>query len=632
MFTDMVGFTALTQSDEAQSLAVLERHNRLLRPIFTKFRGRVVKTIGDSFLVEFDSALDATKCAVEVQRYLHDYNISSREEWKITLRIGIHLGDVVRSGDDILGDAVNIASRLQPMAEPEGVCISEQVYDQVRNKIPQSLMKLKPHELKGVKFSVDVYKVMMPWENQVTLAPEQDRNRVAVLPFANISPDPGDEYFAEGMTEELINTISHNHQLKVIARTSVGRFKGSQKSVSEIGKEIGVGTILEGSVRKAGDKIRVTAQLIDALTEEHLWSDNYDRKLDDVFSIQSEIAKSVSEALIVRLVPEERKNVEKRATESSAAYVSYLKGRNALRDRTESGLNEAKRFFEDAIAEDRDYAKAYTGLADALYLLGGRGYLPMAEAYSKGKEALGIAISLDDGLAEAHTSLANHLMHDYRYAEAENEFRRALALNPSYSLAHHWYGIYFLETGKVQDAMVETLRAEELDPLSVVLAFNMAILYAYVHDEDKTQKAVRKLRLLDPTDYYLNNALAWVSQDKGDLEGARVEMERAVSRNPEDPEYVWSLGFYSARLGLIDKAMDMLKVIDRLPDGTFGKPFYKGMIYAGLGDRDEMFRYFDLAFEERSLGFRFLRYSSLDPAIRKDPRYAALFQRANLEA
>ena len=237
MFTDMVGFKALTQSDEAQSLAVLERHNKLLRPIFPRFRGREVKTIGDSFLVEFGSALDATNCAVEVQRFLHDYNISSRDEWKITLRIGVHLGDVVRSGGDILGDAVNIASRLQPLADPEGVCISEQVYDQVRNKLPQALVKLEPRDLKGIGFPVDVYKVVMPWERAAAGSrSEQDRNRVAVLPFANMSPDPDDEYFADGMTEELIDRLAQVKGLEVIARTSVMSFKGEKKKASDIAK------------------------------------------------------------------------------------------------------------------------------------------------------------------------------------------------------------------------------------------------------------------------------------------------------------------------------------------------------------------------------------------------------------
>ncbi len=587
--------------------------------------------MGDGFLVEFPSALDAVRCAYDIQRATRELNISLPQEQRVHLRIGVHLGDVVESEGDISGDAVNVASRIESLAEDGGVCLTRQVYDQVQSKFELPLTSLGSRSLKNVSASLEVYKMVMPWDEERATQPARlDKQRIAVLPFANISPDPRDEYFAEGMTEELINTISHNHQLKVIARTSVGRFKGSQKSVSEIGKEIGVGSVLEGSVRKAGDKIRVTAQLIDASTEDHMWSDNYDRQLDDVFSIQSEIAKSVSEALMVRLVPEERINVEKKATESSAAYVCYLKGRTALRDRTESGMKEAKRFFEDAIAEDRDYAKAYAGLADALYLLGERSFLPMAEAYEKGKEALSRALSLDDGLAEAHTTLANYLMHDYKFAEAEDEFRRAIALNQSYSLAHHWYGIYMLEAGRRQEALEEIMRAEELDPLSAVLAFIMVFLYAEVEDESETQKAVQKLKLLDSTGHRIDYTLAWVSERKGDLEGASKHMEQAVRKNPGDLEYVSILGFYYGRLGRRDKALEMLKVIEGLPKGAFGTPFFLAMIYAGLGEKDEMFRYLEAAFEERSLAFRYLRYFRFDPRIRGDPRYVALFQRANL--
>jgi adenylate cyclase len=260
MFTDIVGFTALSQSDEAQALEVLERHNRLLRPFFPKFNGREIKTIGDSFLVEFDSALDGTNCAIEIQKFLHDYNISTREDWKIKLRIGIHLGDVVRRGEDIVGDAVNIASRIEPLAEPEGVCVSEQVFDQVHNKISYAVEQLDTTELKNVRFQTNVYSILLPWKGRVSLSAERktaelDRLRVAVLPFSSMSPDPNDEYFADGMTEELISTMSKISGLSVIARTSVMGYKGEKKKkIHEIASELDAGTILEGSVRKAGDQ------------------------------------------------------------------------------------------------------------------------------------------------------------------------------------------------------------------------------------------------------------------------------------------------------------------------------------------------------------------------------------------
>jgi adenylate cyclase len=630
-FIDVVGYTLLSQRDEESALKLLEEYRGLLRPIFAKHGGKEVKTMGDGFLVESASALEAVRCAFEVQQVLHDLNSTRPSEKRILARVGIHVGDVIHAQNDIYGDAVNIASRIEPLAEPGGICISEQVFAQIRNRFEFPLPPLGSQNLKNVETPVQVYRISLPW-NQ-TAAEERvqaPRTRIAVLPFSNISPDPSDEYFADGMTEELINTISHNHQLKVIARTSVGRFKGSHKSVSEIGKEIGVGSILEGSVRKAGNKIRVTAQLIDAATEEHMWSDNYDRQLDDVFSIQSEIAKSVSEALMVRLVPEERKSVERRATGSSASYVRYLKGRTALRDRTESGMKEARKFFEDAISGDANYAEAYAGLADALYLLGNYRYLPMAEAVAKGKDALSKALALDDGLAEAHNTLANYLMHDYRFAEAEGEFKRAIALSPSYALAHHWYGIYLWEAGRLGEALEETRRAEELDPLSPAIATNMAYGHALLGDEVETQKRVRKLEELDPTRKFVEGAMALLAMQKGDFEAAVVHQEKAVEKDPDNAVQTSWLGFDYAKAGRRDEAVAILEKIRGLPDGTFGKPFYLAIIHGGLGEIDEMFSCLDRAFDERSVAFRVLRFFQFDPKIRDDSRYVALFQRARL--
>ena len=280
MFTDIVGYSALTNQMNLSALQVLERHNRLLKPFFPRYNGKEIKTIGDSFLVEFESALDAANCAVKIQEYLHDYNTSTHEDWKIKLRIGVHLGDVVHRDNDILGDAVNIASRIQPLAEPEGVCVSEQVYYQIRNKVDYSFEQLERAELKNIKFSTGVYKIVMPWQNKrgdgeqkMDVAFILDKKRIAVLPFSNISADPNDEYFSDGMTEELISIISEISDLAVISRTSVMQYKkNTSKHVADIGKELNVGCLIEGSVRKSGNHVRVAVQLIEVENDKHLWS------------------------------------------------------------------------------------------------------------------------------------------------------------------------------------------------------------------------------------------------------------------------------------------------------------------------------------------------------------------------
>ena len=628
MFVDVVGYTQLSQRNEEQALAMLNQYREALRPTFAQHNGKEIKTIGDGFLVEFASALEAVRCGFGLQQVLHDINSSRAGGERLLARVGIHVGDVVHSQNDILGDAVNVASRIEPLAEPGGICISQPVQAQVRNKFEFPIISIGLKQLKNVDLPMEVFKISLPWERSaVEEQPPSPRTRIAILPFSNISPDQGDEYFADGMTEELINTISHNHQLKVIARTTVGKYKGTAKSVNEIGKEIGVGTVLEGSVRKSGSKIRVTAQLIDAKTEDHLWSENYDRQLDDVFTIQTDIATRVSEALMAKLVPEEQASMVRKAP-NPAAYVKYLRGRTLLRDRTESGMNEALRLFQGAIAEDPAYADAYTGLADAYHLLSNYDFLPIAISHQKGREALTKALELDEGSAEAHNTLAEYLALDFKFDEAEKEFKRAISINPNYSLAHHWYAICLHEMGKDQEAHRETGLAQELDPLSPALAMNLAWELTLLGRETEAEAQLRKLREIDTSDFY-DVGVALIAGERKDYATAVANMEEVVRKNNRRQGYLSTLGYYYAKLGKLDKANEVLAVLEKQPEGTFGKPYQLGQVYWGLGRWDDMFNQFELAVHEKSMLFRVVRYTS-DNQFKKDPRYPKLFERAGL--
>lgn len=629
MFVDLVGYTQLSQRNENQALLQLDEYRRQLRPVFGKHGGMEIKTIGDGFLVEFGSALAAVRCAFDIQQSLHELNSSRPPDMMLLARVGVHVGDVVSSENDIHGDAVNIASRIEPLADPGGISISQAVQTQVRNKFEFPIVSIGQKALKNVDSPMEVFKVVLPWDKpmqeETRVSP---KTRIAVLPFTNISPDQNDEYFADGMTEELINTISHNHQLKVIARTTVGRYKGTSKSILEIGKEIGVGSVLEGSVRKSGNKIRVTAQLVDATTEDHLWSENFDRQLDDVFSIQSEIAKSVSEALMAKLVPEEQAKIERRATKNPAAHVRYLRGRTLMRDRTESGMREAMRLFQEAIEEDRDYPDPYTGLADVYHLLSNYDYMPEEQAEKKGREALAKALELDPDSAEAHNTLAEYLSTEYKFDDAEKEFKKAISINPNYSLAHHWYSISLLEMGKTEDAFEETRLAQELDPLSPALASNMAYGYARRGKFTEAEEQLRKLKELDTANQFADFALALFADSKMDWGAAAMHTEDALKRHPNNNQYLAILGYYYGKGGVLEKANEMLERVKATPEGS-NKPFDLAVVYWGLGQFDETFRQFNLAIDERSMLFRVLRYSG-DDQIKTDPRYGPLFERVGL--
>jgi adenylate cyclase len=305
MFTDMVGFSTIAQRNENLALRLLEEYRTLLRPLIGAHGGRIVKTMGDGLLVEFPSAVESVICARKIQDALSQRNATAGPGEKISLRIGIHVGDILDQGDDIVGDAVNIASRLEPLAEPGGICVSEQVIDQIRNKVPIDCQELVAPSLKNIETPVHVYRVQMQEAGEVESTVPSIRPayiRVAVLPFASLSSNPADEEFADGLTEELINHLAQSSALRVVARTSVMQYKRAMKGIREIGRELSVGSILEGSVRRSANTLRVTVQLVDSGTEENLWAQRFDRELTDSFAIQDEIAQGVSTVLQGKLV------------------------------------------------------------------------------------------------------------------------------------------------------------------------------------------------------------------------------------------------------------------------------------------------------------------------------------------
>ena len=489
MFTDMVGYTALGQRNESLSLALVQEQKKLIRPILSRHNGKEIKTMGDAFLVEFPSALDAVRCAYDIQRATREFNVSLPDEKRIHLRVGVHLGDVVESLGDISGDAVNVASRIEPLAEDGGVCVTRQVYDHIQNKFELKMASLGVKPLKNVSMPIEVYRMVMPWysEKAVQLA-HFDKKRMAVLPFANISPDPADEYFADGLTEELIGTISKMRELSVISRTSVMQYKGRSKPIPEIGRELNAGTILEGSVRKAGNRVRVSIQMIDANEDKHLWAENYDREIQDIFSVQSDIASRVADALKVKLLAGERKGIGKVLTNSIEAHNLYLKGVYHFNRGSPSDIERAIEYFELACEQDPGFALAYAKVAYCYAFIAGES-MPEQEAFPKAKEFLARALSLDDRLAEAHNVqalIANQ--YDWDWATTEKSFKEAVSLNPSLAEGHVFYAWFLAAMGRFDEAISEATRAHELDPVSPFTDQICGIVYWVAGKNDRARE------------------------------------------------------------------------------------------------------------------------------------------------
>src|SRR5438876_2163374 len=388
MFTDLVGYSSMTSLNEGFALKLLEDHRSLLQPIFGKHGGTVVKTVGDGFLVEFPSAVESVNCAVEVQREMQRFNEQRMRNERVLLRIGIHVGDVVHSGGDILGDAVNVAARIQSLAVAGGICITRQVVDQLERKSDYKMTGLGPRELKNIRHPVELYTVEVPKGLTGSEQPALDPRRIAILPLTNLSADPNDKYFADGMTEELISSISRISELSVISRTSVMRYKDTTMPIGDIARELSAGTLLEGSVRKAGNKVRITTQLIDAKNDKHLWAQSYDRDLTDIFAVQVDLAEQVAGALKVKLLSKEKEALEQEPTNSPESYSLYLKGRYLWNERTRESIKKAIRYFEEAIARDPRFAQALVGLADCYLVLMDQSLMDLKEGVPKVRSLL----------------------------------------------------------------------------------------------------------------------------------------------------------------------------------------------------------------------------------------------------
>jgi len=602
MFTDMVGYSALAQRNEKLALELLEEHKRLLRMIFARHRGHEIKTIGDAFLVEFSSALDATQCAVEIQKVLQQRNERSKQERIIQIRIGIHVGDIVYREKDVFGDGVNIASRIEPIAGAGGICLSEDVARQVQNKIDYALIRLGRGELKNIEVPVGIYKVLLPWQqgrlpmsDRIGFIMRQRRSRtfvvvigllifmiglswmifqnyltkvsvdstlseksIAVLPFQNFGGGPENDYFVDGMTESLITDLAKIQGLFVIARNSMFQYKGKPVKVRDVGKDLKVRFVLEGSVQRSGGKVRVNAQLIDALTEAHVWSDRYDREVKDIFALQDDISMNIIRALELKLSENEQSKMRTERTSSVDAQELYWKGLQYSRRRTKADSDSAIKYLDLAVKHDPAYAAAHATLASTLRFRYAFGLERQPVVLERAKQELATALALNPTLPEAMLVKGLILREEGDLAGAIQTLQKELEENPNDAQCLYYLGNAFRDVGDFMKAVQFHKRAFDREPLYFWNAYNLAIDYWQLREEDNLWKYTQKAIELDSAHFLgtmlLGYALAFQSKEKE----AVAAMTKAIVSEPNHLDSYGARAEVYKQFGMFDKAINDL--------------------------------------------------------------------------
>ena len=678
MFTDMVGYSALSQRDEKLAQELLEEHRRLLREIFPRFNGTEIKTIGDAFLVEFGSALEAAQCAIEIQRTLAKRDADASADRQIQVRIGVHIGDVVHRGGDVYGDGVNIASRIEPVAGPGGICVSMDVERQIRNALEARFEKLAPTDLKNISVPMDLFRIVLPWERDIRLTADRAKrdvrqrqpfpigwfiaaalvligiagsififqlkrsttpaltssgpgNSIAVLPFENATHDTETEYLSDGISEALINSLSELPQLRVIARSTAFRYKGKQVEPQAVGRELNVQTVLMGIVRQLGDKLNVQVDLVDTTTGAQLWGQEYERKLVDVIAVKQALVREVTEKLRLKPTGEQEQRLTQHDTSNPEAYQFYLRGRYYWNKRTPANVDKAMEQFQQAADKDPRYALAYVGLADCYLLQEDYVGIPASESYPKAKAFAQRALKLDSSLAEAHTSLAYAYTNLWEWEQAEEEFKRSMNLNANYSTAPHWYSIHLLNVGRFDEAMTEIKRAHELDPLSAVIGTTFTYAYTAKGDVNASIAQCKSVIDLDPNYPRAHEYLGLGYLSQGSNSQAIAELQKAVELSGGDRRPLRDLGYGYAFSGKRAEALAVLKELETKFEKHEAIAQDFAAVYAGLGDKDQAFAWLEKDFQARSGLLAWIRWAPPFDSLRSDPRCADLLRRMGLK-
>jgi len=669
MFSDIAGYTAMMGRDEQKALRALADHRELMRSLVVRFNGRVIGDIGDGTLSSFHSALDAVNCAREAQATL-------KGDDKPQVRIGIHVGDLLFSSDGVMGDGVNVASRIHALAPPGGVCISERVYDDIRNKPEIPVHDLGSKRLKNVSRPIHVYLL----QELAIVAPKGLRARigrrnlvlqlvvavalilavggffyrgairnflegrsaaafgkatVAVLPFANLSSSKDDEYFSDGMTEQIIGDLSKISGLRVAARTSSFMFKGRNEDIGTIASQLHVRNLLEGSVRRSTDRVRIEVELIDTSSGFSIWSERYDRVMADVFAIQSDIAQGVADKLRVTLLPGEKARLQRKPTDNLEAYNLFLQGvyYSTLTGGSATGGSARKAIdsYSAAIAKDPNFAWAYVERAGA-YGLATYFIAPQREVVPKIKADVEHALALDKGIGQAHAVLAFYVYFNYEWdwAAAEREFQVALNLSPNDPIIHFYYGFYLSALGRFDDSLREKLRASELDPQNPLYVASTGDTFFNARKYDQALPYFQQQMAMVPNWSYPVSMRGWILLKlKGDRAAFVRDEEKAVAM-ADTPENQSAL---AAAYTLAGRTADARKIVrekfEEAKKQRYVDPAMFTLVYFLLGDKDRAFELENQAYQDRSPTMPLLNLPISD-AMRSDPRFIALVKKVGL--
>ncbi len=540
---DVAGYSRLMGADEEGTLAALKELRRdLADPKIKEHRGRIVKTTGDGLLVEFASVVDAVRCAVEVQREMASRNARVPEDTRIQFRMGINLGDIIKDGRDIYGDGVNVAARLEALAEPGGICVNRVVRDQVRDKLDFGFEDAGEQRVKNIARPLRVYHVrpgqLADEEMSAAQSPLAlpDKPSLAVLPFTNMSGDPEQEFVSDGIAEDVISALSHYPSLFVIARNSTFTYKGRAVDVKQVGRELGVRYVLEGGVRKAGNRIRVTAQLIEAETGNHVWANRYDRDLADIFAVQDEITHALTTALTPAIADAELRRAIRKPPESLDAWAAYQRGLWHLSKANSEDDTIAQNFFRQAIDLDPTFAPGYSALALAqLQAAAVYQKLSLAEAQSSAEALARRAVSLDGADAEARSCLGWALQARGERDGALVEIERALAMSPNLAVAHWQRGATLIFSGqpmKGLDALETCIRLDPRDPFMSVRLLHIACGLYFAREYEGVVDAAKRLIRSYPDFPMIYRWPAAALGQLGRAAEAKEWLEKAISYAP----------------------------------------------------------------------------------------------------